>query len=110
MTVHRRPGDAARVGAFWAGLPGPTPVAACEAGPTGFGRARALVAAGVGCVIAAPGTTERPAQDRVQTDQRDGERLVRLWLIGALHAVRLLGSRRRGCATWSAPARISAAI
>ena len=76
MTVHR--------------LPGPTRVA-YEAGPTGFRLARALVAAGVECVIAAPGKIERPAQDRVKTDQRDAERLVRLLMINALHAVRVPG-------------------
>jgi transposase len=74
--------------AFCAGLPGPTRVA-YEAGPTGFGLARALVAAGVGCVVAAPGMIERPAQDRVKTDRRDAERLVRLLMVDGLHAVRV---------------------
>jgi transposase len=59
MTVHRLPGDTAQVVAFCAGLQGPARVA-YEAGPTGFGLARALLAAGVGCVIAAPGKIERP--------------------------------------------------
>lgn len=36
---------------------------AYEAGPTAFGLARALHAAGVGCVIAAPGKIERDAPD-----------------------------------------------
>jgi transposase len=37
----------------WIGwLPGPA--VAYEAGPTGFGLARALPAAGVGCVVVAP--------------------------------------------------------
>jgi transposase len=88
MTVHRLPGDTAVVVAFCAGLPGPTRVA-YEAGPTGYGLARALVAVGVECVVAAPGKIERPSQDRVKTDQRDSERLVRLLMIGALHAVRV---------------------
>jgi len=90
MTVHRLPGETEKVVAFCAGLPGPSRVA-YEAGPTGFGLARALHAAGVGCVIAAPGKIERPAQDRVKTDQRDAERLVRLLMIDALHPVRLPG-------------------
>ena len=76
--------------AFCAGLAGPTLVA-YEAGPTGFGLARALQAAGVECVIAAPGKIERPAQDRVKTDQRDAERLVPLLMINALHGVRVPG-------------------
>ena len=88
MTVHRLPGETAAVVAFCAGLPGPTRVA-YEAGPTGYGLARALQAAGIGCVVAAPGKIERPAQDRIKTDQRDAERLVRLLMIGALHAVRV---------------------
>jgi transposase len=90
MTTHRLPGDTAKVVAFCAGLPGPTRVA-YEAGPTGFGLARALQAAGVECVIAAPGKIDRPAQDRVKTDQRDAERLVRLLMINALHGVRVPG-------------------
>jgi transposase len=35
------------------------------------------------------GEDERPAQDRIKTDQRDAERLVRLLMIGGLHAVRV---------------------
>ena len=73
---------------FLAGLPGPTRVA-YEAGPTGYGLARALEAAGIGCVVAAPGKIERPAQDKVKTDQRDAERVLRLLMIDALHAVRV---------------------
>jgi len=60
-----------------------------EAGPTGFGLARALWAAGIGCIVAAPGKIERPAQDRVKTDQRDAERVLRLLMIDGLHAVRV---------------------
>ena len=88
MSVHRLPGETAAVAAFCAGLPGPTRVA-YEAGPTGFGLARALTAAGIECVVAAPGKIERPAQDRVKTDARDAERLVRLLMISALHPVRV---------------------
>jgi transposase len=50
---------------FCAGLPAPVRVA-YEAGPTGFGLARALMARGVDCTVAAPGKIERPAQDRVR--------------------------------------------
>jgi transposase len=88
LSVHRLPGDTGQVAAFCAGLPGPTRVA-YEAGPTGFGLARALQAAGIESVVAAPGKIERPAQDRVKTDRRDAERLVRLLMIGGLHAVRV---------------------
>jgi transposase len=88
LRVMRLAGATDEVVAFCAGLPGPAMVA-YEAGPTGFGLARALDATGVGCVVAAPGKIERPAQDRVKTDRRDAERLVRLLMIGALHAVRV---------------------
>lgn len=88
MTVRRLPGQAYEVVAFCAGLPGLVRVA-YEAGPTGFPLARALRAAGIECVIAAPGKIERPSRDRVKTDQRDAERLVRLLMIGALHPVRV---------------------
>ena len=88
MTVLRLPGEPAEIVAFCAGLSAPARVA-YEAGPTGFGLARALAAAGIGCVIAAPGKIERPAQDKVKTDRRDAERLVRLLMIDGLHPVRV---------------------
>ena len=88
MIVRQLPGETAGVVEFCAGLPAPVRVA-YEAGPTGFGLARALIASGVGCVVAAPGKIERPAQDRVKTDRRDAERLVRLLMIGGLVAVRV---------------------
>jgi Transposase/Transposase IS116/IS110/IS902 family len=75
----------------FAELPGPTRVA-YEAGPTGFTLARALGVAGVQCVIAAPGKIERPAQDKVKTDRRDAERLVRLLMVDGLHPVRVPGT------------------
>ena len=88
MTVHRLRGEAAAVVSLCVGLPGPARVA-YEAGPTGFGLARGLLAVRIGCVVAAPGKIERPAQDRVKTDRRDAERLVRLLMIGGLVAVRV---------------------
>ena len=88
MIVQRLSGDTGEVVRFCGALPGSTRVA-YEAGPTGFGLARALLAVGVDCVIAAPGKIERPAQDKVKTDQRDAERLVRLLMINALHPVRV---------------------
>ena len=87
----RLPDATDEVVAFCAGLAGPTKVA-YEAGPTGFGLARALEAAGIACVVAAPGKIDRPAQDRVKTDRRDAERLVRLLMVGGLHAVRVPSS------------------
>ena len=73
----------------WVGsLPGPVAVA-YEAGPTGFGLARALQMAGVRCVVVAPSKLERPPGDRVKTDRRDAERLARLLHIGELPGVRV---------------------
>lgn len=54
-----------------AALPGPVAVT-YEAGPTGFGLARALGAAGIRCVVAAPSKLQRPVGDRVKTDASDG--------------------------------------
>jgi len=88
LSVRRLSGVTGEVVAFCAGLPGWVQVA-YEAGPSGFALARALTAAGVGCVVAAPGKIERPAQDRVKTDRRDAERLVRLLMVGGLHRVRV---------------------
>ena len=80
MSVHRL-AETTGVVAFCAALPGP-PRVAYEAGPTGSGSTyRMLDAAGVGCVVAPPGKIERPAQDRVKTGRRDGERLVRLLMM-----------------------------
>lgn len=53
MIVCRLSGLTAEVVGFCVGLPTPVRVA-YEAGPTGFGLARALQAAGIWCVIAAP--------------------------------------------------------
>ncbi len=62
----------------WLGrLPGPVAVT-YEAGPTGFGLARALAAAQIRCEVAAPSKLARPAGDRVKTDARDALQLARL--------------------------------
>ena len=60
MRSRRLAGATSEVVAFCVSLPGPTKVA-YEAGPTGYGLARALHGAGIGCVVAAPGKIERPA-------------------------------------------------
>jgi transposase len=86
--MRRLSGETSEVVKFCAELPGPTRVA-YEAGPTGYGLARALLECGIGCVVAAPGKIERPAQDRVKTDKRDAERVLRLLMIDGLHPVRI---------------------
>ena len=58
-------------------LPGPVAVT-YEAGPTGFGLARALAGAGIRCEVAAPSKLARPAGERVKTDARDALQLAKL--------------------------------
>ena len=59
-----------------------------EAGPTGYGLARACAGAGISCVVAAPSRI-RAATDRVKTDRRDAERLARMLRLGEITAVRV---------------------
>ena len=70
-------------------LPAPVRVV-YEAGPTGYGLARACAEAGISCVVAAPSKI-RPAADRVKTDRRDAERLARLLRLGEITPVRVPG-------------------
>jgi transposase len=67
-------------------LPGPVK-ATYEAGPTGFGLARALQAAGIECVVAAPSRLLRPSGDRVKTDANDALHLAQLLAVGQVTAV-----------------------
>ena len=83
-------GDVVAAAAFCAGLAGPVRVA-YEAGPTGYGLARELARRAVECVVAAPSKIPRASGDRVKTDRRDAELLVRLLLAGKLHPVRVPG-------------------
>jgi len=83
-------GDVGEAAAFCAALPRPVR-ATYEAGPTGYGLARELAGRGVECVVAAPSKIPRASGDRVKTDRRDAELLVRLLLAGKLHAVRVPG-------------------
>ena len=64
-------------------------VAVYEAGPTGFGLARAGAERGLDIRIAAPGLIPRGPTDRVKTDRRDAERLARLLAAGELRFVHL---------------------
>src|SRR4051794_18926209 len=88
LRFGRLPGATERTLALCVELEPPVRVV-YEAGPTGFGLARALAAAGIDCVVAAPGKVPRAAQDRVKTDRRDAENLVRLLLAGKLEPVRV---------------------
>jgi transposase len=84
-------GEIGEAAGLCAGLPRPV-CAAYEAGPTGYGLARELARRGVRCVVAAPSKIPRASGDRVKTDRRDAEHLVRLLLAGKLHPVRVPGA------------------
>jgi transposase len=81
-------GAPSRVAAVVAEL-GPGARLIYEAGPTGFGLARAGAELGVDVVVCAPGSVPRAAGDRVKTDRRDAQRLLRLWRAGELSLVRV---------------------
>ncbi|MGV9869241.1 IS110 family transposase [Rhodococcus koreensis] len=73
----------------WVGtLPGPCAVV-YESGPTGFGLARALTAAGWRCEVAASSKLHRPAGDRIKTDARDALHLARLLRLDEVVSVRV---------------------
>lgn len=74
---HRLRPDSAAIKAWLAELPSPVAVT-YEAGPTGFGLARDLTAAGIRCQVAAPSKIRRAPGDRVKTDARDALLLARL--------------------------------
>jgi len=71
------------VTSFLEGL-GPEVRAVYEAGPTGFGLARAGRARGLDVRVAAPGSIPKGPGDRVKTDRRDAVRMVRLLAAGEL--------------------------
>lgn len=88
ITRQRLPANNAGVLDWVLGLPQPVRVV-YEAGPTGFGLARAFDAAGITCVVAAPSKLQRPPGDRVKTDARDAEHLARLNLLDQITAVKV---------------------
>ena len=73
----------------WLRAQGESVSVAYEAGPTGFGLARACAAAGIPCLVAAPSKIARAPGERVKTDRRDALRLARLLRLGELTAVRV---------------------
>jgi transposase len=82
--VQRRMGSFTdEIVAWVTSMPGPV-AATYEAGPTGFGLARSLRAAGVREVVAAPSKLQRPVGDRVKTDARDTVHLARLLRLGEI--------------------------
>lgn len=68
----------------------PAPVhAVYEAGPTGYGLARVAAERGICVDVIAPGKTPRAAADRIKTDRRDAELLVRQLMAGTLRPIHI---------------------
>jgi transposase len=58
-----------------------------EAGPTGYGLYRQVLALGHTCIVVAPSLIPRRSGDRVKTDRRDAQALAKLLRAGELTAV-----------------------
>ena len=58
-----------------------------EAGPTGYGLARALIAAGWACDVIAPSLVPKKSGERIKTDRRDAVKLAQNHRAGELVAV-----------------------
>ena len=69
-------------------LQGPV-LATYEAGPVGYELAREAAARGIEVRVCAPGSIPRKPGERIKTDRRDAERLVRSLLAGELSFVRV---------------------
>ncbi|MEM9374097.1 MAG: IS110 family transposase [Planctomycetota bacterium] len=82
--------DTARLIKKLAAFGAPAEVRICyEAGPTGYGLARALIAAGYDCQVVAPAKTPKLPSDRVKTDRRDAKKLAEFLRSGHLTAIRI---------------------
>lgn len=64
-------------------------MAVYEAGPTGYGLARAAAARGLEVRVCSPGGAMKRPNDRIKTDTRDALRLARLLAAGELRSVRI---------------------
>jgi transposase len=89
VRVTRAPHRTGELVGWLEGLAGPVQVT-YEAGPTGFGLARACQAAGIECLVAAPSLIARsPAGRGRKSDVSDAEQLARLLRRGELTGVRV---------------------
>jgi transposase len=89
LAVRRAPHLTDELVGWLADLAGPVRVA-YEAGPTGFGLARAARAAGIDCLVAAPSLIARsPAGRGRKRDAADAELLARSLRAGELRPVRV---------------------
>ena len=73
----------------WLRAQGESISVAYEAGPTGFGLARACETAQIPCLVVAPSRIARAPGERIKTDRRDALKLARLLRLGELVAVRV---------------------
>jgi len=80
----------------WLRAQGESISVAYEAGPTGFGLARACAAARIPCLVAAPSKIARAPGERVKTDRRDALKLAKLLRLGELTAVRVPSACEEG--------------
>ena len=104
VQYFRVAGDVGQAAGLCAALPRPVR-AAYEAGPTGYGLARELERRGVACVVAAPSKIPRASGERIKTDRRDAEHLVRLLWRAICTRSGCPAARRRRCVTWCARER-----
>lgn len=58
-----------------------------EAGPTGYGLCRELLARGIHCIIVAPNRVPQMPGPRIKTDKRDARHLAHQLRMGALSAI-----------------------
>ncbi len=107
VSQRRLTPDHGEIVAWLGDLPGPVAVA-YEAGPTGFGLARALTAAGIACEVAAPSKLIRPAGDRVKTA------MPRIWPVCCIWdrspPLPFPPPARKPPVTWCGPATTAAEI
>ncbi len=88
LSFRRVSGSASEIVGFLQGLAGSV-LATYEAGPTGYGLARAAAERGLDVRVCAPGSILRRPYERIKTDRRDAERLARLLIAGELSFVRV---------------------
>lgn len=88
LTFRRVNGPPSETVEYLQGLPGRV-LATYEAGPMGYGLARAATERGLDVRVCAPGSILRRPHERIKTDRRDAERLARLLAAGELSFVRV---------------------
>jgi transposase len=89
LVCGKLPGDVVGAVDWVRELPGERKRVTYEAGPCGFGLARALTMSGVDVLVCAPGLVPRAPRDKIKTDQRDAQLLMRCLMAGQLAEVRI---------------------